>query len=223
MGTFEAVDSVWNQTMFTGETDGTNITKIEPVGALAGGMLDRTQARIGVIDTLDKLLRVFPRLSIGLHDIDDDVEKQDTTDLTEAEVGIVKTDKKKQQIFGWAYVTHDKHGNVVVDKSGEFVEDVQVLEKAAYDYVLTSRKGGSDHLRNRFGDKDEVIVRSRMIESIVFTPEKIAKMGIPEGTIPQGAWWVGFQVDDADTWRRIERGELKAFSIHGSGIKSKVA
>ena len=45
---------------------------------------------------------------------------------------------------------------------------------------------------------------ARLIESAVFTKEKMEAMGIPEGTLPTG-WWIGFQVTDADQRRKSSR------------------
>ena len=126
---------------------------------------------------------------------------------------IVKMDAAQQNVFGWAYVTHNENGEVNIDKSGDFVDDPQEIEKGAYDYVLHSRKGDADHTNIQGGT---------MIESMVFTPEKIEKMGLPAGVLPTG-WWLGFHVDDKATWDRVENGELKAFSVHGKGVRKAVS
>lgn len=127
---------------------------------------------------------------------------------------IVKFDNEKRQVFGWAYVTHDVDGEVVVDKSGEFVDSHDEIEKAAYGFVLNSRKGGVEHRR----DDDGVVSKSTLIESVVFTPEKKAALGIPQGAIPDG-WWVGYQIHDDDVWSQVRNGQLSSFSVHGSGKK----
>lgn len=130
----------------------------------------------------------------------------------EAHGEISKIDEDRQLVFGWAYVTHDKDGQVSVDKSGEFVDDYEEIEKAAYDFVVKSRAGDADHTN---------IKGSEMVESMVFTPEKIEKMGIPQGTIPTG-WWVGFKVEDADLWKSVKEGKRLAFSVHGKGTRKEV-
>jgi hypothetical protein len=130
----------------------------------------------------------------------------------EAHGEVSKIDEDRQLVFGWAYVTHDKDGKVSVDKSGEFVDDYEEIEKAAYDFVIRSRAGDADHTN---------VKGSEMVESMVFTPEKIAKMGIPEGTIPTG-WWVGFKVEDAELWKSVKDGKRMAFSIHGKGTRKEI-
>lgn len=133
-------------------------------------------------------------------------------DLT-ADGEIVKTDPEQQIVFGWAYVTHDQQGNVNIDKSGDFIDAVEEIEKSAYDFVLNSRASDADHTNVKGGT---------LVESIVFTPEKIEKMGLPEGSVPLG-WWLGFKIEDTATWERVKKGELTAFSIHGQGTRTKVA
>lgn len=166
------------------------------------------------LDNIISIQKAFPGTVIFTEDDDGFQDYEGGADDT---MKIVKYVPDKKQVFGWAYVSHDEHGDVVVDHSGEFIEDPTVLEDAAYEYVLKSRKGGVEHKR----DEDDVIQHSTMIESIVFTPEKIAKMGIPEGTIPQGAWWVGFQITSDDVWDDIKNNK-RSFSIHGSGLKREV-
>lgn len=130
---------------------------------------------------------------------------------------IVKRSDERQQVFGWAYVTHDVNGEIVVDKSGEFVDSHDEIENAAYTFVLNSRKGGVEHRR----DDDGVIAKSTLIESVVFTPEKKDALGIPQGAIPDG-WWVGYQIHDENVWRQVKEGKLTSFSVHGSGKKERL-
>jgi len=124
---------------------------------------------------------------------------------------ISKMDTEKKQVFGWASVI-EKDGVPVIDLQGDIMT-IETIEKAAYEYVNKSRKGGHQHRR----DGSEPVHVSDMIESFVITPEKKEKMGLPDST-PTG-WWVGFQVNDDDTWQAYKDGRLKEFSIHGSGTR----
>jgi hypothetical protein len=127
---------------------------------------------------------------------------------------IAKVDDEQRQVFGWASVT-EINGEPVVDLQNDYLETIE-LEKAAYDYVLHSRVGGEMHDRVK---KDAPKQVGTLIESMVFTPEKIAKMGLPPET-PRG-WWIGFQVgrDDLGTaaWEGVKKGKYTGFSIHGLG------
>jgi hypothetical protein len=213
---FQGVDAIIadGPVVLTGECDDEyNITAIDWEDDTWEEVYAATVARDGPCKTVPELNKHLRRIEIGFLD-EEEVEKGAQVDE------IVKLNPKKKQVFGWAYTTHDNQGVVIVDHSGEFIDDVGVLEDAAYGYVLKSRVGGADHKRH--DDKDEVVAHSTMIESMVFTPDKIEKMGIPAGTIPQGAWWVGFQVHGEDAWSRFESGELTSFSIHGSGLKKDV-
>lgn len=122
-------------------------------------------------------------------------------------------DADRQLVFGWAYVTHDATGNVVVDKSGEFVDDYEEIETAAYDFVVKSRRGGLDHAKD--------VTVSTLVESVVFTPEKVKAMGIAPGVLPTG-WWVGFRVQDPEAWQSVKNGERLAFSVHGTGLRETI-
>lgn len=124
-----------------------------------------------------------------------------------------KTDSEKRQVFGWASVV-EIDGAPVVDRQGDWITPDEI-EKAAYQYVMNSRKGGHQHRR----DGDAPFHASDMIESIVFTPEKIAKMGLPD-SFPVG-WWVGYKVQDENTWDLVRKGDITGFSIHGKGRRQQ--
>jgi hypothetical protein len=134
------------------------------------------------------------------------------------EVGIYaeisKVDTDKRQIFGWASVT-SVNGQPVVDLQDD-VLDLEEIEKAAYSFVQKSRIGGNMHQKEETGP----IHVSDMIESMVITPEKKKAMGLPD-EVPEG-WWVGFKVNDDQTWADAKAGKLAGLSIHGSGRRVPV-
>lgn len=152
-------------------------------------------------------------------DADDVVDNEEQARLVGTAVGsallasgvISKADEEQQVVYGWAYVTHDREGNVVVDKSGDFVDDIGEIEKTAIDFMLHSRQGDTDHSNK---------ASTTIVESMVFTPEKMAAMGIEKGTMPSG-WWIGAKCDD-ETWAGYMAGRWKAFSVHGSGTRKSV-
>lgn len=132
---------------------------------------------------------------------------------------ISEIDTDKRQVFGWASITKIA-GKPVVDLQGDFIDDDE-LEKAAYDYVQKSRVGGAMHWRV---DDDGNLIRknnpyhvSDLIESVVFTDEKVEKMGIETD---KTGWWVGFQVHDDRVWDKVKSGDWKGFSIHGAGRRT---
>jgi len=127
---------------------------------------------------------------------------------------ISKMNVEKKQVFGWASVI-EINGEPVIDLQGD-VMTIDTIEKAAYDYVHKSRKGGNQHQRSG----EEPLHVSDMIESFVLTPEKKDQMGLPD-TVPTG-WWVGFKINDDATWESYKNGQLKDFSVHGSGTRRVV-
>lgn len=130
---------------------------------------------------------------------------------------VTKVDTDQRLVFGWMYVCRDKLGKQVVDHSGEVVS-ISEIEKAAYKYALNSRDACVMHERNADGSVYKV---GSLIESTVFTKEKQAAQGIPEGCVPEG-WWVGYKIDDDATWARVKSGELSCFSIGGLAERREV-
>lgn len=123
---------------------------------------------------------------------------------------ISKVDADKRQVFGWCSLS-SIDGEPVVDLQGDYAP-LDEIEKAAYAYVTDSRKGGNMHARE--GDDPRHV--ANLVESFVVTPEKLEKMGLAPDALPHG-WWVGFKVDDEETWQQVKKGERTGFSIHGKG------
>ena len=123
-----------------------------------------------------------------------------------------KADADKQQVFGWASVV-EVNGEPVVDLQGDYISSDE-MERAGYEYVMKSRRGGDMHLRDDWSP----VQKSDMIESFIVTEEKRDAMGLPD-SVPTG-WWVGFQVQDPEVWSKVKSGERTGFSIHGHGKRS---
>ena len=60
--------------------------------------------------------------------------------------------------------------------------------------------------------------KASLVESVIFTKEKMQAMGIPEGIVPEG-WWIGFYVKDDNAWKKIKNGTYKMFSIEGKAVR----
>ncbi len=119
---------------------------------------------------------------------------------------VAKKDPKKMLVFGFANVAVDKNGKTVTDLHDDQIP-ADVLEKAAYTFVLKYREGGYEHQKMGV---------ARLVESFFLTAEKLKAMGVKDGDYDGAAWWVGFKVDDPDVWAQVEKGELPAFSIGGT-------
>ncbi len=130
----------------------------------------------------------------------------------QADIKITKTDEDQQLVFGWASVTHID-GEIVIDKQGDIISSEE-LEKAAYDFVLYCREQGDMHERRGVG---------KLVESCVFTQEKMAKCGLyafdPETNEQMFGWFCGFKTQDAGVWKRIKSGHLPEFSVGGRAIR----
>lgn len=122
---------------------------------------------------------------------------------------VSKAVEDKRQVYGWASIT-EINGEPVVDLQGDYVT-IEEIERAAYEYVSKSRKGGDMHRR----EGEAPVHVADLIESVVITPEKKEALGLPEDS-PTG-WWVGFQVSDDATWNLVKSGQRPMFSIHGMG------
>ncbi|CAB4169387.1 Phage-like element PBSX protein, XkdF [uncultured Caudovirales phage] len=134
-------------------------------------------------------------------------------DLVEmsGEYGVVKSDDTQQIIFGWANVAITKSGDQTLDAHSDLI-DANDLELAAYDFMLNARVSGEDHAGT---------VDAECVESIVFTKEKAAALGIPEGLLPEAGWWVGFHIPDRDAYLRA-KAEKSMFSIEGTAVREHV-
>lgn len=136
-----------------------------------------------------------------------DYEKK-TDDFT-----IIKADSDKRLVFGWANIATRANGEVIQDWQDDIV-DPEDLEEAVYEYVLNFRDSGEEH-------QPGLRKKGRMVESVVFTDEKLEAMGIPKGTVPLG-WWIGFYIDDDEAWKKVKNGTYTMFSVEGSGQRVPV-
>lgn len=183
--------------------------------AVRGAMLGAAgnfglQMADGIGDTVQGvvLMRNANRQKREINAMQDGVKKSDTGEFG-VFCEISKVDDDKRQVFGWASISK-KDGMVVTDHQGDSI-DTEELEKAAYKYMLDSRKGGHEHQKTDEGPLHVADV----IESFVVTDEKKKAMGLPED-VPEG-WWIGMKVNDDKVWELAKSGELAGFSIHGSG------
>ncbi len=126
-------------------------------------------------------------------------------------LAILKSDDDRRLVFGWASVAVRVTGEVIKDWQEDII-DIDDLENAAYAYTADFGTAGEMHERGGVG---------RLIESVVFTKEKAAAMGIPPEILPEG-WWVGFHINDPNVWEKVKDGTYNMFSIEGTAQRIQV-
>lgn len=124
---------------------------------------------------------------------------------------ITKFYDDEQLVFGWASVAKNANGDRPLDWQGDII-DAEDLEPAVYKFNLEYRESNELH---------EGPVKGYLVESVMFTKQKMTAMGIPEGTVPEG-WWVGFKIHDREAYAKVKAGIYKMFSIEGSAQRIPV-
>lgn len=133
-------------------------------------------------------------------------------DVCENRFSIQKYYEDEQLVFGWASVAKRADGSTPFDWQGDEI-DPEDLEKAVYKFNIDFRESNEMHIPGT--------VNGTVVESVMFTKEKMKAMGIPEGVVPEG-WWVGFKITDKIAYQKVKAGIYKMFSIEGSGERVPV-
>lgn len=126
---------------------------------------------------------------------------------------IKKADPEKQYVFGWASISKTNTGDLLEDYQGDIIEPEE-LEKAAYNFVLNFGDTGERH-------DPEFRKKGKLITSIVFTDDVKKALGLETDSLPTG-WFVGFHIEDKETWEKLKKGDYKMFSIEGQGKREPV-
>lgn len=137
----------------------------------------------------------------------DKIEKQlkSKQSHTSHTFNITKTNNDRQIAFGFAMFSRTADGKQVVDLQGDSITPEE-LESLAYEYVKNGRDVGQLH---------ETSGEGCVVESMVFTEDKLSILNVPPNTIPI-AWWVGLYIADPQVWAKVKDGTYKAFSIEGT-------
>src|SRR5262252_5352007 len=105
------------------------------------------------------------------------------------EARIAKSDDEQRRIWGYASIAVMKNGVKLVDLQGDAI-DIEELAEGWYGYVKESGALNFQH---------QGPVRGRLIEAVVFTPEKLALWGLQPDALPLAAW-VGYEVDTPEDY-----------------------
>lgn len=126
---------------------------------------------------------------------------------------IAKFSEDEQLVFGYANVAVAKSGASLVDLQGDIIDPAE-LERAAYQFMADFGTSGEMHQGG---------VRGRIVESVVFTPQKLSVMGLT-GEVTKSLtprWWIGVKLD-TETFQKVKAGTLKMFSIQGQAERIPV-
>lgn len=134
-------------------------------------------------------------------------EEQPVPDKLYVDIGfdLYKAKESDHTVSGWANVSVNADGSIPLDWQGDVIAP-ETLEKAATNFMMDYRGSGVMHEGGEVGT---------VVESIVFTKEKQAAIGIPEGTVPQG-WFITVKIHDDEVFAKVKDGTYKMFSIQGT-------
>ncbi|RYF52405.1 MAG: hypothetical protein EOO38_00270 [Cytophagaceae bacterium] len=118
-------------------------------------------------------------------------------------VPIVKADSEKQICYG------EVLNPLTVDSQNDWLTPADI-EKAAHDYMMTSRVIGSEH-----GEP----INASVVESFI-APQDLDFVS-PSGPVqvPKGTWLIGVKVSDPKQWALVKSGEYSGFSVGGMGVR----
>lgn len=122
---------------------------------------------------------------------------------------ILKADPHEQIVYGWGSVSV-ANGELITDLQGDQIEP-DVLEKAVTEFMLDYRESGVMHDGSSVGD---------VIASLVTTPQIVKAFGLSQD-LPIG-WILGVKIKDPEVWKRVQSGELQAFSIQGTADREEL-
>lgn len=145
------------------------------------------------------------------HEIFEEVNedwKDTVTEKFQTVLQISKVSPEKRIVSGWANV-YEENGQAVIDAHGDVIEEAE-LEKAAYRFMEDARSGKAMHSGPRVGT---------VVESMVFTREKQAQLGIDLG---KAGWWISMKIHDEEVWEKVKDGTYGAFSFGGRARREEM-
>lgn len=121
---------------------------------------------------------------------------------------VTKMDDEKRIVYGYASVI-SKNGEPIVDLQGDIIT-ADELEKAASEFMLTSRIGKTMHS----GEPTTTIIHSFPMTNEIKKAYQIES--------PYEAWLIAVKVHDDETWEMVKSGKLKDFSIGGKATRREL-
>ena len=129
---------------------------------------------------------------------------EEGVEVVEKTVRITKSDRKRRVAYGIVLAPDE------IDDERDTIS-TEEIEKAAYAFIQAGRSQQVDSDHDGEGGKG-FVAESWLVRSgdPLFAEE------------PEGAWAVGIKVTDAETWERVEKGELTGFSVAGLAKRTPV-
>ena len=118
------------------------------------------------------------------------------------------SDDEQRIVYGWASVSTIE-GDIQVDHHNDQIQ-MEVLEKAATNYMLESRVGKFMHVGSKVAE---------VVHSLPLSLDIAKALGVQ--TDREG-WIIGMKVYDDECWNMIKTGVLKAFSIGCRAVRKEV-
>lgn len=116
-----------------------------------------------------------------------------------------KSSDKGRYVRGWASVV-EMDGKPVTDTDGDVI-GIETLRKAAHNFIMDMRVAKAMHNGGQIGD---------VVESVIVDDDFAEAIGM---TDTKRGLWIGMIIEDQAIRKRINSGDLKAFSIGGRGRK----
>lgn len=131
------------------------------------------------------------------------------------EVGIMKIDAVKKQIYAYALVPdkEDLQGDICTK------EDVEYAKNSFFkNLALRNQKGSGTGLQHQYFDNIGYPIGG----DVDIDGSYGRMMGIAADKCIPGAWLLGIQVTDEEVWKKVESGEITGISIGCIGERSEV-
>ncbi len=147
------------------------------------------EAQTGIVGILDKATAIL------VHEGEEVTITPPTEPaLKEIYIELAAIDTAKQIVFGVVMEPES------VDSQGDTIEDPEVIEKSAHNFMLSSRVIGKAHTKKAKADPVESFIAQ---EDMKIGKEKVRK----------GSWVMAVKVHDAALWKGVVGGEYTGFSI----------
>lgn len=133
---------------------------------------------------------------------------------------LLKADSPKRVVFGVVYEPCAQNETCELDTQQDWILPDD-LQKTAWDFMERSflAKGNTVDIQH-----NEEAAKVVPVESYITPVDMVVDGENGESEhIRKGSWVVGVRIKDDAIWKKVESGELNAFSIGGKGVRVPAA